>query len=96
MPLRRFNALVMGLPPESAVWRQGRLWTQTHELLASIYERQDHWGSALVQMSGRVLKDGAKPPPVMQITHPDRVVVEPEKKKPASFEDVARMFGGRG
>lgn len=95
MPLRRFHALVMGLPPEAALWRQGRLWTQTHELLASIFERQEHWGSALVQMSGRVLKDGAKPPPVMQITHDDRPVRQDEKKKVASLDEVARMFGGR-
>ena len=71
------------------------MWTQTHELLASIYERQDHWGSALVQMSGRVMKDGAKPPPVMQITHQDRPEREVQKKKVASLDEVARMFGGR-
>lgn len=95
MALRRFHALVMGLPPEAALWRRGRLWTQAHELAATGIERGEHWGSALVQMSGRVLKDGAKVP-VITLSHPDRVTAGPEKKKPASFEDVARMFGGRG
>lgn len=84
----------MGLPPEAALWRQARLWTQAHELQATAIERTEQWMSSLLWMQGRVMKDSAKPPPVIRLTHPDRVSVEPEKKKPASFEDVARMFGG--
>lgn len=85
----------MGLPPESALWRRGRIWTQAHELQALAIERTEQWMSSLVWMQGRVMKDSAKPPPVITLTHPDRVVAESEKKKPASFDDVARMFGGR-
>lgn len=92
---RRLWALIAGLPPDSAFRRQGRVWTQAHELAAVGIERAEHWGSALVQMSGRVLKDGAKPPPGIQITHPDRPEAVPEKKKTASAADLARMFGGR-
>ncbi len=95
MTLRRLHVLVMGLPPGSALWRRGRIWTQAHELQATGIERMEKWMSSLLWMQGRVMKDGAKPPPVIEFSHPDRVSVEPEKKKPASFEDVARMFGGR-
>lgn len=93
--VRRLWALIDGLPPDSALRRQGRMWTQAHELAALFIERQEHWGSSLVQMSGRVLKDGAKPPPGIQITHKDRPERDVQKKKVASLDEVARMFGGR-
>lgn len=87
--------LVNALPPDSAFGRQGKQWTQAHELAAVLIDRNEHWGSFLVQMSGRALKDGAKPPESIQITHRDRPVPESEKKKPASLDEIARMFGGR-
>lgn len=93
--VRRLWVLISGLPPDSAFARHGRGWTQSHELAAVAIERQEHWGSMLVQMSGRALKDNAKPPPGIQITHPDRVTPEPVKKKPASVDEIARMFAGR-
>lgn len=82
------------MPPDSAFHRQGRLWTQAHELAATHIERGEHWGSALVQMSGRTLKDGAEPPPGIKITHPDRPEAVPDKKT-VSVADLALMLGGR-
>jgi hypothetical protein len=42
------HALVMGLPPEAAVWRQNA-FTPTEELLVQFLERHDEWSRAHLQ-----------------------------------------------
>ena len=41
-------ALVQGLPPEAAVWRQ-QSFTPTEELLVQLLERHDEWARAHLQ-----------------------------------------------
>jgi hypothetical protein len=41
-------ALVSGLPPEAAVWRQNA-FTPTEELLAQFLERHDEWARSHLQ-----------------------------------------------
>lgn len=83
--------LVNGLPPDSAFGRRGTQWTLDHELAAAGIELNQAWLAMLV---GMWMKKGAKVPPVVPITHPDRPQPE-RKKKVVSLDDVARMFGGR-
>jgi hypothetical protein len=45
---RRVNALVKGLPPEAAVWRQNA-FTPTEELLVQLLERHDEWARSHLQ-----------------------------------------------
>ena len=45
---RRVYALVMGLPPEAAVWRQ-HSFTPTEEFLVQLLERHDEWARTHLQ-----------------------------------------------
>lgn len=87
-------ALVESLPPDSALRRGGRMWTEENELAATLIDRNEHWMSLLVQMSGKTLKDGAKPPAGIRITHPDRRERDAAADKPAkaSPREVAERF----
>lgn len=73
------------------------MWTEENELAAVAIERQEFWGATQVAMSGKALKDGAKPPDGIQITHPDRRKANAAVDKPKALtarEIAARMGMG--
>jgi hypothetical protein len=63
-------ALVTGLPPDSALGRDGKSWTQADELMATLIERGDLWGHWQT-VGTRAFKQG-KVPTLPRIEHPDR------------------------
>lgn len=83
--------LIDGLPPDSAFRRGGKQWTQGDELAAVCCEITQTW---LASQIGMWMKKGAKVPPIVPITHPDRPRQE-RKKKVVSIDQFARKFGGR-
>ena len=80
-------ALVQGLPPGSAVARDGKSWIPEHEFAALAVERADMWFHVLAQTMGA--KASALPAP-MAFSHPDRVVLDPEAK-PKRLSDAAAV-----
>lgn len=91
---RRLWVLVQGLPPDSAFYRQGKLWTQAHELTALAVEKLEHRLSTLAVMWADEKSKGRIPPPIV-ITHPDRPQ-PPPKKKSVSPGALMSLFGGGG
>jgi hypothetical protein len=91
---RRLWALIRGLPPGSAVHRDGKMWSQQDELLATIIERGDHWGHWQT-VGTRAFKRG-QVPVLPRIEHPDRSVPEPmpdPEPRISTREEVARFMG---
>ena len=79
--------LVHGLPPDAAVRREGKAWTQHDELLAQLIERSDVWGRWLAVGQGRKARDVPTMPP---IKHPDRGT-ETGSAQTARTRDVRRL-----
>lgn len=65
---RRLWALVRGLPPDSALRRDGRMWTQANEIAAVALERADVWGWRLTTAT----KAFKRVPEMPRFDHPDR------------------------
>lgn len=84
--VRRLKALVFGLPPEAACWRQQTL----------LLERMDDWFRTYVEWRG-----GARvslPPPVEDVLV-DRGEAHRQptpKKRKASLQEAIAWFGGHG
>lgn len=77
---RRILALVRGLPPDSATFRQDRPgWTQQDEWMAQLVESIDHWGALQFFLAPNRKKNAKPPPPQRLFKHPDR----PEPKGPS-------------
>jgi hypothetical protein len=91
--VRRLCALVAGLPPDSALGRAQGTWSDDLELQAVAIERAEFWNQQLV---GMWAEKGAKLPPAISITHPDRRVPEPvsapKKKATNDPAALARLF----
>lgn len=90
--MRRLCALIEGLPPDAALWRRGRIWTDREELLAGQIESADSWFRILARGFGYKGNELPKPP---QITHPDRHRAEPVKRKPEQDPGAIRRFFDR-
>lgn len=91
MSVRRLCALVRGLPPDSALHRNGAKWTTQHEIAALAVERADMWWQVWVGMNAA---KGSKLPEGIGITHPDRPKPEREKrsKKALSARQIAGLM----
>jgi hypothetical protein len=59
--VRRLLALVNGLPPEAALWREEMAWTAQDELAARSIEVIDGWGRAHAQLMGARRRELADP-----------------------------------
>lgn len=94
--LRRIASLIHGLPPGSALNRDGRMWTQDHELLALIVEQADSRLATLTVMQADKPSRSKVPPP-MVMRHPDRQDTTQEKEPVpvASRAKIAALFAGR-
>lgn len=91
MSVRRLCALVRGLPPDSALNRNGAMWTTQHEIAALALERAEMWWQVQIGMNAA---KGSKLPEGIGISHPDRPKPEPEPKpKAMSARDIAGMMG---
>jgi len=91
MGVRRLLALVRGLPPDSATWRQEHGWGHQEELLASLLELTDAWGRALAQLLGGRVQ--GKP---LRIQRPGEQREQAEPESPPVETDpnaIARFFG---
>jgi hypothetical protein len=89
--------LLSGLPPDAAVRRKGRAWSQSDELAATAIERNDYWSRMLV-IASRGLKNN--PPPLPPIQHPDREPLADEqprgeeaKPRMSTPEEIRAFFG---
>lgn len=89
--VRRLAALVRGLPPDSALRRDGAAWTQADELAAVAIERAEMWNLQLVAMWAA---KGSKLPDAIEITHPDRKPPTPEPRRRATTDPatIRRFF----
>jgi hypothetical protein len=76
------------------VWRDGKSWSQQHELAAVAIERTEMWSSVLAQLLAHL--GGSKTdrlPKLIEIAHPDRTV--PRAPKPVTDpEQISRFFAG--
>jgi hypothetical protein len=92
---RRVNALIAGLPADSAThFADKPAWRQEHELLATLIEIQDSWGRLIVQSNaGKKFEFGAP----LRITHPDRPAPskqeKPKKGRLATPADITKERG---
>ncbi len=89
MTIRRLAVLVDGLPPDAAVHRTGH-WTLEHELAAVAIERAELWHATHIAM---LAAKRSKLPPCIAITHPDRPVRKPQRKKAISAREIAARWG---
>jgi hypothetical protein len=89
-------ALVNGLPPDSALHRRGRMWTEAHELAAMLVESVEARLSTLIVMQADE-KSKRKVPPPLGVTHPDRPKREQAKqqRRVVGVSDLEQMFGER-
>jgi hypothetical protein len=94
---RRLLALIQGLPPDAATWREDTPnWSQQDELVASLIETTAAWGNQMV--SALIAVHGGKPQSIepVRIEHPDRPMPEkpkPKKRRLATPADVAAQLG---
>ncbi len=89
MTCRRLLVLVDALPSESMLHRDG-LWTQDNELAAVACEISQVWMATLL---GAWMQKGAKLPPLMPITHPDRPgsKAAPKSQRKKATSDPAKL-----
>ena len=86
--VRRLCALVHGLPPEFATWRNDTdPWTQTDHFLAALIENGDHWGRQNAVLHG--VKQQQLPKPV-RIPRPGET--EPERQIEKDPRAIAAWF----
>lgn len=91
MGVRRLLALIDGLPPDSAVGRDGKAWTRQDEIAATAVERSELWSGIQAQMWGAKARDL---PPTIGFQHPDRKEAAAAPKKVSSDPDVIRAHFG--
>lgn len=97
---RRLVVLAYGLPPESMTRRQGRVWTQEHELLAVVAERVEAWGRShallLLGLGGVKKHDLPDFGDSLHFDHPDRgdAKAEPTPKRNSTPDERVRFFAG--
>lgn len=87
IPPRRLWALIQGLPPDAAVWREEMAWTPQQELMATTIEVIDLWGRRLMRMQGA---KSSQLPEAIQIPRPGeqkRKRVETDARKIKAFMD---------
>lgn len=89
-PLRRLNALIAGLPPDSATWREDA-WPPLLELIALQIERSDAWFRAL--LSALTGQKRYRVPGELQIERPGRA---PDKQITTDPGDLAAWLRRRG
>jgi len=93
--LRRLNALVKGLPPEAAAFREDRPgWTQRDELQATAIEVTDAWGRQIVAAVVAVQGGKVTLPEPLRVEHPDRPKAEIAKKQKPRLATPADVGAG--
>lgn len=101
---RRLLALVAGLPPDAAVNRDGKQWTDDREFAARIVERVDYWGAKHAELLA--MQAIAKPAdrrrfmealePSVRFGHPERgtaAAEKPNRKVTVDLRDLAAFIG---
>ncbi len=96
MTARRLSVLIEGLPPDSALHRDGRMWTMADEIAAVAIEDASAWQRLAISIH---LDDRNKKklPDATVLKHPDRRVAEParkERKVVSGPAEIARLLGG--
>lgn len=81
---------MFGLPPDAAVWRNGKHWTTRDELLAVLLEETSFWGHMAARPHYQN-PDRLQGP--IRFGHPDRPSAAPKKRKPRNQQELARAFG---
>lgn len=95
MGVRRVLALIIGLPPGSAIHRAldpkgvGVGWTTQEELMAVLIEVMDY-GNRLFYSANS--KKGAKQPKPLYVPRPNRS----RKRRKASSQDMKAIFAQKG
>jgi len=94
---RRLLALIRGLPPEAAAFREDQpTWTQRDELLATLIEVTDAWGRQVVATLVALHGGKVRLPEPVRIQHPERAEAEePEKHITTDAAEIAAFFHTR-
>lgn len=72
---RRLWVLIAGLPPDAAIRRDGKVWTDHHELAARHIEQD----AGLLRTIAEALGVKFRGPPPEPIRHPDRPLPAPPR-----------------
>lgn len=81
---------MQGLPPESALHRDGKMWTQANELAALVVEKVEARLYGLTAMQAKHPGDVEKP---ISIVHPQRPKPEPKPRNRAkTVAEVTRAL----
>jgi hypothetical protein len=94
---RRLLALIRGLPPDAATFRDEQpSWTQRDELLATLVEVTDAWGRQVVATLVALHGGKVRLPEPVRVRHPERAEAEPpEKHITTDAAEIAAFFKTR-